>query len=873
MFDSKFKAVAQQILKFHSPIPRSYELLRMDPVKRLTNYELVKIMINWTVKELCNSEEEAGDGHCDAETQRIRDLGQYVGILHCTLYLFEFCKTKNLMYATIEERADFILNNINDLKMNSRSHFKKQIKSLISNIKQLKQFAAEHNIPVHYPLLVTRMVENYFSVIRRTAQNPNPTVSEYMRCSTKAMIELAKSHAQDLIFFPIYPSEDEIVGSYNKVSGMMISFRDLINALDVTVGNHPELFSKIEVGELTSIQLAYKRTIELNSSASMRTKSLSQTFYSELYTEQDDGKFIHNLVIVNKFLLCDVCSKRFIYPASFESHVKTHKPGDDIVSGLPVVICNFVLFPCKSDNIRSKGHGIRFLPFQHPIERKHNQSISDNEPPTSFEELIKNFDSNIVLNTKYYAPKYFFNKNWNEPTTIRDVPIMIFADCETQAWKVDPLVDGKKQHIQPITFSLYCVNDGQSIYIKMRPEKVEYHHYSQGVHGITVNQINSLHKDMPVTKGISTLLDWIIERTSTDSQEVYLFAHNCSFERKAISENCSKEDKRFVRIKFIDTIKILKTEQNNVTNPLNILCKNTERQWNIFLMKFPTKKASYSLDAIAARYGLGRETHNAADDTLFLLVVLIIFFKCLSPDALIKRLYEYIKTQSTVTGKRKNRPIPSIEIPALGDEGEEDFLEEDFVDHNIENCGNIIKALKSTQTGSQQSELREELAHWISLFDCISFTLVETQKCDLYGAVALHLSVERNCKISAGDVKAKFLDFVLEGALDSICLTDYEKGAVISCWMDNNVSLNQDVLEEYTIMLLAKLFSLRFVIATAGEKIDCGVYEETLHLIRWDFNDYHLIVPNQEPKIVVVKSADYISHKTQPISPTKRAKP
>ncbi len=99
-----------------------------------------------------------------------------------------------------------------------KSHFIHLCQSLIDNYEKLSKL----NIPyIKYTVLVTRMVENWFSIMRHAVSHP--TVLDYVQVYQKKLVNFAKEHS-DLFYFPINPMIDVQGKNYYKLAGMKINY-------------------------------------------------------------------------------------------------------------------------------------------------------------------------------------------------------------------------------------------------------------------------------------------------------------------------------------------------------------------------------------------------------------------------------------------------------------------------------------------------------------------------------------------------------------------------------------------------------------------------------------------------------------------------
>jgi hypothetical protein len=73
-------------------------------------------------------------------------------------------------------------------------------------------------------LLVSRIVENWFSIMRNSVQHP--TLDEYLQTFYKKLIDFAREFS-DLLFSPAFPDKDMIGPSYHRISGVRIHFASL----------------------------------------------------------------------------------------------------------------------------------------------------------------------------------------------------------------------------------------------------------------------------------------------------------------------------------------------------------------------------------------------------------------------------------------------------------------------------------------------------------------------------------------------------------------------------------------------------------------------------------------------------------------------
>ena len=444
--DSNVTSALKKLLKFKSCGISSYDKLRLDPVKRLVHRDVINFLdVNFKKNET------------DIE-KKMLSLSRYLKLLNAVLYLWDWKDNEKsaAYHNSTEERINHLKIELCKLQLNSRSHFTVQCQSLVRNYYSIKEL----NIPgMKYSLLVTRMVENFFSTVRNFVQHPN--VEEYLRSTFKAGIIFAKEHS-DLIFFPLKPKE-EIIGSYNKISGVNISWKEFMDSMKSaeysSVRKTRDKRKKIQttMDQLSTFDKEYILSLQLLVNAERRTKSLSTTKYTPDANESTNSI---SFLSKNSHFFCKFCSIPFKYYNAMSSHI-LQKHNDiqdklkfeDFVTAYPSKICNINLFP-----IHENKFGNKYLPHQHPIEADKNNPISDIIPPDSFDEVKKKMIKKIE-NREHTLP-LLFNTNFNKPNLQEKENCIIFADCETE---------GSTTGI-PISFFMYCLNDSKSIYVKMKPK-------------------------------------------------------------------------------------------------------------------------------------------------------------------------------------------------------------------------------------------------------------------------------------------------------------------------------------------------------------------------------------------------------------------
>ena len=157
------------------------------------------------------------------------------------------------------------------------------------------------------------------------------------------------------------------------------------------------------------------------------------------------------------------------------------------------------------------------------------------------------------------------------------------------------------------------------------------------------------HHHVPVKEGISSLVGWMNSQSNNLQFKIHFFAHSASVERNAIPDNCAEADHSFLHwVEFHDTIHNFKKPCTSLTttDPKVSLCTQLEQH------------PGMSLDSISHRFGFGSELHNAADDTIFLIAAMAMFFRCLSPQTLYDRILIQLdsKTGSTGTLRKPHNP-------------------------------------------------------------------------------------------------------------------------------------------------------------------------------------------------------------------------
>ena len=210
---------------------------------------------------------------------------------------------------------------------------------------------------------------------------------------------------------------------------------------------------------------------------------------------------------------------------------------------------------------------------------------------------------------------------------------------------------------QPITFFMYCLNDSSNIYTQLLPDVPYLGHIESRVHGLNECTIKMFH-NVSVQDGISELVKWIKQRIANNNTEIILFAHQASTEKNALINHCIEEDKDFLNsIKFVDTIQLLKrcinSSELDIISPLEKLDNVylSQEEENLLFTKKGAK--SMGINAISHRFGFGPETHNCADDTIFLLGILVIVFKSLSPNSLYNSLVKALPLCNTSLQPKK----------------------------------------------------------------------------------------------------------------------------------------------------------------------------------------------------------------------------
>jgi len=318
-----------KLLKYINPRPSGYDKLRLKPVKLLLDTELINYLINIDERNSKENEKLSAENISKAKA-----MGIYFKLLNCVFYLWEFKDDKNINLAvlpTVEERIAFIDETIKKFKFHTQSQFPKQCESLVRNFNALK----ESNISIKYTILVSRMVENFFSYIRNI--NKHPSIAEYLRISLKASVLFVLEHSNDNCFFPLDPNETEI-GSYTKQSGVNISWIDFSKQLKEHINEYRYLtkfknwesekkfqdnmsvFSKSLIPVFIHVLNRYRRT-----------KSLSQTKFTDLFSETFHG-FIHTLLIYEGGLTCPFCKAPFKTFGCFHKHLKNEHEFDKNIS-------------------------------------------------------------------------------------------------------------------------------------------------------------------------------------------------------------------------------------------------------------------------------------------------------------------------------------------------------------------------------------------------------------------------------------------------------------------------------------------------------------------------------------------------------------
>ena len=511
----------------------------------------------------------------------------------------------------------------------NHSPFIKFSTSLVDNYEKLKK----KNIVGFRPtLLVTRMVENYFSTLKNFVDHP--TIEEYVNVSVKALINFAKEHANDLIFFPLTPKED-VIGSYNRVSGVNISWSTLSEHLKEMKKKYEEKTQTTQIIKLCKILEDCYLSIQLLVKSERRSKTLASTEYTPKVDEITNNI---RFLITNCLLLCPAykCTSTFTYSKALNTHIiSAHNLKDDksisefvdTNGSIPSKILNIDITP-------SNGHGkigTRFLPFQHPKECDPKYPVSANVPSSTFNDLLK------ILESKSREGKntlpHVFNTNFNNGIPLENNigKLIIFADCETC-----------NSNGRPITFFFFCLNYSKSIYIKMKPNSnEEYSARRAGIHHISSDTAFNRHS-YTTDEGLRELYSWINEK-NTANLPVLIVAHRVATETKALC--FSKDFDNDKTIEYLDTLNVLKfSTEETITSP----------RIPLFDCILEKRVDSLSVDSIANRFGFGPETHNCADDTIFLLGIMIIFYKVLNPFDLATKLLRHQNSTAQKTKPKKN---------------------------------------------------------------------------------------------------------------------------------------------------------------------------------------------------------------------------
>ena len=131
-----------------------------------------------------------------------------------------------------------------------QSPFKQQCYSLIRGYK------AMNPEQLKWSVMVTRMVENSFSMIRQKQEHP--TVAEYLRISSMMTVQLVREVSLST-FSPLLPCQKSL-GSYSKMRAKPLNWKLLKSTLISSVKNqHATITPAVE--QPTPFQLTYLTTI------------------------------------------------------------------------------------------------------------------------------------------------------------------------------------------------------------------------------------------------------------------------------------------------------------------------------------------------------------------------------------------------------------------------------------------------------------------------------------------------------------------------------------------------------------------------------------------------------------------------------------
>jgi hypothetical protein len=673
------------LLDYSSAIPSSAQKLSMNPVKRVTKKAFVQYLLDYKLTW--------------AHAVEIQSLGRYLKLLNSILYLWDDTKNEQAFLPTVDERISHIKQELPQLEIEGKSHFIRFCSSIVRNYETLKSW----EIPdICYTVLVTRMVENWFSIMRYVVSHP--TVLDYVQIYQKKLVNFGKEHST-LFYFPMSPCINIEGKNYHKLAGIKIDYRSFERALikQVSERNKQCLFAEPLVEEQSVLFVVMKLL-----RAQRRIMSLAQTKYSGHWSKKGTVDEFFAILDNHQVFVCREkthigvsCNSTFMTIANFVAHMKRqHNIFDstmlDISCTDPSEIATIQALPKTSKFLNpqwfpSPSLALGTVKYQIPTCGDTDWYNSGK----SWQEVWDQFLQNQTVPSSWRVPA-LFSPSWDVKhhqrfTTNKAIFVI---DFETQG-----AVTGSIN--QPLTGFALCLNTLNCIYLTFRPHFMQITPYVFNLHKISLSQVNILH-ETSVEIGLTTLIDWMTLETETcelTTKDMVILAHNASFEARILIDYTTSETySKFVKsLEFWCSRKILQlvgnsldtvTQSSQYISPYVSLCDNE------FVRT--SNKVSLALSDLAVRFQFGVETHNCLDDVLLLVAVLLVVFKQHTPEGLVRVLLNHkpklVKSDHKLRKERQTILNPSNVTQTDAQDDSDLITLENPLSQEILNCAPAVQS-------------------------------------------------------------------------------------------------------------------------------------------------------------------------------------